>query len=207
MPYPTTFLIHSATLHQLQQDFILGYDTLTAAFHVGATLTGATSHATATIVGIPGTAITDSTGATIYTVPALTLLLHTITGTFQNDEAISDNGTVPGAAKVNGVIGEAFDINGQLMYTDVTATVACRFSNPQESVRVGSRNVPYIVSSPTVVLPAGTSVAEGDTITSTETGFKGTFQINSVKQTYEAAQKVVSHITCEIATAGATGGA
>ena len=201
MPFPTTFLIHSATLHQLQQDFILGYDALTAAFHVGATLTGTTSHATAVIVGIPGTALTD------YTVPASTLILHTITGTFQDDEAITDNGTVSGAAKVNGVISEAFDNNGQLMYTDVTATVACRFSNPQESMRIGSRNVPYIVSSPTVVLPAGTSVSEGDTITSTETGFTGTFRINSVKQTYEAARAAVSHITCEIGAVGATGGA
>jgi hypothetical protein len=194
MVLPSVFLIHSATLHQQQQNFTLGYDAGTAAFTAGKTLTGATSHATAIIV---------STGA----VASGTLTLHTITGTFQNDEAISDNGTVPGAAVVNGTIAEAFDAYGNLSYTDVTATVACRFVGPQESFRSGARNIPYIVSTPRVLLPAGTAVAEGDTLTSTILGFAGTFRVNSVKQTYEAAQATVSHITCEIAAAGATGGA
>lgn len=194
MVLPAVFLIHSATLHQLQQQFTLGYDGGTAVFTAGKTLTGATSHATAIIV---------STGAAA----SGTLTLHTITGTFQNDEVITDNNGTPGAAVVNGVKAEAFDSNGELAYTDVTATVSCRFLSPQESMRVAGRNVPYIVSTPRVLLPAGTAVNEGDTLTSTTLGFAGTFRINSVKQTYEAAQASVSHITCEIAAAGATGGA
>lgn len=193
MPYPATFLIHSATLHQLQQNFTLGYDGGTAAFTAGKTLTGTTSGATAVIV---------STGSTV----SGTLTLHTISGTFQNDEPITDNNGTPGAALVNGTIAEKFDSNGELVFTDVTATVSCRFLSPQESMRMSGRNVPYIVSSPRVILPAGTAVSEGDTITSAELGFAGTFRINSVKQTYEAAMKAVSHITCEIAAAGATGG-
>jgi hypothetical protein len=194
MPLPSVFLIHSATLTAKQQQFTLAYDNGTAAFTAGKTLTGATSNATAIIV---------STG----TVASGTLTLHTISGTFLNDEAISDNGTVPGAARVNGTIAEKFDTNGELVYSDVATTISCRFVGPQESMRVGSRNVPYIVSTPRVLLPSGTAVSEGDTITSTETGFNGTFRVNSVKQTYEAAQKIVSHITCEIAAVGATGGA
>ena len=193
MPFPSVFLIHSAILTSRQQNFILAYDAGTAVFHAGATLTGATSHATAIIV---------STGS----IASGSLQIHTVTGTFVNDEPISDNGTVPGAAVVDGVISEARDINEELVYTDIALTVSCRFVGPQESMRVGSRNVPYIVSSPRVILPAGTSVAEGDTITSFTLGFIGTFQINSVKQVYEAAQSIVSHISCEIATAGATGG-
>jgi len=193
MPYPSVFLIHSATLNGKRQNFTLGYDAGTAVFHAGATLTGTTSHATAVIV---------STGS----IASGSLQLYSIVGTFLNDEPITDNGTVPGTAVVNGVIAEARDINEELVYTDITATVSCRFVGPQESMRVGSRNVPYIVSSPKVILPAGTSVAEGDTITSATLGFAGTFQINSVKQIYEAAQSIVSHISCEIATAGATGG-
>jgi len=103
---------------------------------------------------------------------------------------------------------ETVDAYGQLVPgIPTTTTVSCRFVGPQESMRVGNRNVPYIVSTPRVLLPAGTEVSEGDTITSTVLGFAGTFHINSVKQTYEAAQSVVSHITCEIAAAGATGGA
>ncbi|MFA5269638.1 MAG: hypothetical protein WC379_16865 [Methanoregula sp.] len=203
MVYPSVFLIHSATLNGKRQNSTLAYDAGTAAFHVGATLAGATSHATAVIVGIPGTVITDPSGATIYTVPALTLLLHTITGTFQNDEVLSDNGTVPGAAVANGTTSEAFDINGQLMYTTIASTVSCRLATPQESFR-GKPIV--IVSTPSVTFAAGTDVSEGDTLTSTETGFTGTFRINSVSQIYEIAVKVVSHIMCEIAAAGATGG-
>jgi hypothetical protein len=188
---PAVFLIHSATLHQLQQNFMLGYDGGTAVFTAGKTLTGATSHATAVIV---------STGAQA----AGTLTLHTITGTFVNDEVITDNNGTPGAAVVNGVIAEAFDSNGELSKTDVTATVSCRFVGPQTAFK-GSPVI--MVSTPRVLLPAGTAVNEGDTLTSTTLGFSGTFKINSVKQTYEAAQAVVSHISCEIAAAGATGGA
>lgn len=194
MPLPSVFLIHSGTINGRPQQFTLGYDGGTAAFTAGKTLTGGTSDATAVIVSVTGTAVSG------------TLSLHTITGTFANDEPITDNGTVPGAAVVNGVIAEKFNDYGELVYSDLNTTVSCRFVSPQESMRVGSRNVPYIVSSPRVLLPAGTTVSEGDTITSTELGFTGTFQINSVKQVYEAAMKVVSHITCEIAAAGATGG-
>jgi hypothetical protein len=195
MVYPAVFLIHSATLNGRRQNFTLGYDAGTAAFNAGATLTGATSGATAVIVSVSGTAASGI------------LTLHTITGTFQDDEVLSDNGTVPGAAKVNGTIEEAFDINGELSYTILSSEVACRFSSPQESMRMGSRNMPYIVSTPSVTLPAGTDVSEHDTLTSTETGFKGTFTVNSISQIYEAATKTVSHIMCEIAAAGATGGA
>jgi hypothetical protein len=194
MVYPTVFLIHSATLNSRRQNFTLGYDAGTAAFHTGATLTGATSHATAVIV---------STGS----IASGSLQLHSIVGTFLDDEPITDNGTVPGSAKVNGTLAEAFDINGELAYTTLSSTVACRFSSPQESMRTGNRSTLYIVSTPSVVFASGTDVTEHDTLTSTETGFNGTFTINSVSQIYEAAVKTVSHIMCEIAAAGATGGA
>ena len=194
MVYPAVFLIHSATLNSRRQNFTLGYDAGTAVFTAGKTLTGATSHATAIIV---------STGS----IASGSLSLHTITGTFQNNETITDNGTVPGSAKVNGTIAEEFGIDGGLAYTTLSSTVACRFSSPQESMRVGNRSTLYIVSTPSVVFAAGTDVTEHDTLTSTEEGFKGTFTINSVSQIYEAAVKTVSHIMCVIAAAGATGGA
>jgi hypothetical protein len=114
-------------------------------------------------------------------------LIHTATLNHSTAEVIDDYGaSVPG--------------------TPVVSTVSCRFVGPKESMRSGGSNHLYIQSSPRVLLPAGTEVSEGDTIISTELGFTGSFQINSVKQTYEAAQSIVSHITCEIATAGATGG-
>jgi hypothetical protein len=194
MVYPAVFLIHSATLNSKRQNFLLSYDNGTAAFTAGKTLTGATSHATAIIV---------SAGS----IASGSLQVHTITGTFQDNETITDNGTIPGSAKVNGTIAEAFDINEELAYTTLSSTVACRFSSPRESMRMGNRSTLYIVSTPSVVFASGTDVTEHDTLTSTETGFNGTFTINSISQIYEAAVKTVSHIMCEIAAAGATGGA
>jgi hypothetical protein len=195
MVFPSVFLIHSASLSGMRQNFSLNYDNGTAVFTAGKTLTGATSHATATIV---------STGSAA----SGTLYLHTISGTFQNDEVLSDDGTVPGAAVANGVVSDRFNsTTGELVYTTLTSTVSCRFHTPQESMRMNSKSLPYIHSTPLVVLASGTNVREGDVLTSTETGFKGTFTVNSVSQIYEAAVKTVSHIMCEITAAGATGGA
>jgi hypothetical protein len=97
----------------------------------------------------------------------------------------------------------AVNSNEERIPTTTDTTLSCRFSSAQESFR---GNPAFMASTPRVVLPAGTVVSEGDTITSAMLGFDGTFRINSVKQVYEAAQAVVSHITCEIAAAGATGG-
>ena len=68
----------------------INYDTGTAAFTVGATITGGTSGATATITRVVG----DTTSGYI--------LVGTITGTFQDNEIISGGG---GSASVNGVVG------------------------------------------------------------------------------------------------------
>lgn len=68
----------------------LNYDAETTAFTLGATLTGDTSNATGVIAAI------DDDGATG------TLMLNDITGTFQNDEAITDGSG--GAAVADGVI-------------------------------------------------------------------------------------------------------
>ena len=183
MVMPLVFLIHSGTVNHKAQNFTLAYDGGTAAFTAGKTLTGATSHATAVIV---------STG----TVASGTLTLHTVSGVFQNDEALSDNNTVPGAAVSAGTTTEALDAYGALTYTDVSTAVSCRFVRPVQRF-AGSPVV--IQTSPRVLLPAGTSVSVNDTLTSTDTGFAETFTVNTVYQVYEAAVKTVSHITCDIA--------
>jgi hypothetical protein len=182
MTLPSVFLIHSATLSHKVRQFTLGYDGGSAVFTAGKTLTGATSHATATII---------STGVAA----SGTLTVHTITGTFQDNEVLSDNGTpTPGAAVTNGVIADSVDSYGELSWLSVTSTPACRFISPREIFRGMT-----IATTPRVLLPAGTTVTEGDTLTSTETGYSETYRINSVTVVYEAAIKTVSHITCEIA--------
>lgn len=189
MPYPSTFLIHSATLVSRKRQFTLLYDNGTAVFTASKTLTGATSHATAIIVS------TGSSGSG-------TLTLHTVSGTFQDNEDLSDNGTVPGAAKANGTVKDGVNANQELTYTTTSTTVSCRFGFAYEAQQ-GQPGM--FVSTPRVVLPTGTTVNEGDTITSTTDGFYGSFRINSVKKVYEAATATVSHISCELVAITATG--
>jgi len=178
-------LIHLATLHSTKQKFTLAYDNGTAVFTAGKTLTGATSHATAIII---------STGSTA----SGTLTLHTISGVFQNNEAISDNGTIPGAALVDGVIAEALDEFGQPTTTTVdTASMPCRFFSSTDRAVIAGQAI-YGETTLKVMFDGAYPVVEGDTITSTETGYASTFGINSVTPAY-ARGPAVHHYTCTLA--------
>jgi len=181
-------MIHSATLHSTRQKFTLGYDNGTAAFTAGKTLTGATSHATATII---------STGASV---AAGTLTLHTITGTFQNNEVLSDNGPVPGAAVADGVIAEAVDDYGQPTTTSVDSTVSCRFFSSQDMIKTAGGGSLYGETTLKVMFDGSASVVEGDTITGTATGYVGTFGINSVTPAYARGSTPFNY-TCTLARA------
>lgn len=179
---------HTATLRGRRQNFALLYDNGTAAFHIGATLTGATSHATAIIV---------STGAQA----SGTLTLHTITGTFANDEPITDNNsTAPGAAVVNGVISEAFDVNGELVYTNVDTVISCRFYSQKDAVQQ-SGQAAYIMTAQRVMIAPDVTPANGDQLITTDTGHAGTYTIGNV--TPANGMSGLHHWTCDIAKAGA----
>jgi hypothetical protein len=186
MVLPAVFLNHTCTIVSRLGKNVkqIAIGTVTGTFTVGQAITGGTSHATGTVSAVGAAYLQFTIGF----------------GTFASGETVTG---ATGSATVNGAVGEAFDGNGELVYTNVSTIVECRFVGPQESFR--GKPV-MIVSNPRVLLPAGTAVNEGDTLTSTTLGFAGTFRINSVKQVYEATQAVVSHITCEIVAAGATGG-
>lgn len=78
---------------------ILKFDAGSAAFNEGATLTGGTSAATATIKRVVRSGgLYGSSNATGY------LVLTGISGTFQNNEALTDNGTAAGAATSDGTV-------------------------------------------------------------------------------------------------------
>jgi hypothetical protein len=78
------------------------YDARTAAFNIGATLTGGTSGATATILNVAD--FGDNTGA-------LYLQRSTVTGAFHDNEALTDNGGTPGAATAKGRLEETWHYN------------------------------------------------------------------------------------------------
>jgi hypothetical protein len=183
-------MIHTCTVRGKRQNFTLAYDSGTAAFTAGKTLTGATSHATAIIV---------STGA----VGSGTLTLHTISGTFQNNEVISDNGTIPGAALADGTIADAMDGYGQITFTDIDSTsVICHFYRSEDSARVSGQAL-YMESKVRVMLPLTvTSVAPGDNIVSTVTGFVGTWNVTSVAP-LPGPGGTRHHWECDLALGGA----
>jgi len=181
-------MFHTATFRDRRQNFALAYDGGTAVFTVGKTLTGATSHATAVIV---------STGAAA----SGTLILHTVTGTFLNDEAITDNNGTPGAAVVNGSIAEAFDSNNEVMYTNVDTTVPCKFYN-QKIVSKTSGQTPYFTSSPRIMLPASVTPSTGDQVISSNVGFIGTWIIGT-PDPKAGPGGILHHWECDIAKAGA----
>ena len=108
----SAFLIHTATLRSRKKIWSLLYDGGTAVFTAGKTLTGATSHATSTIV---------TTGAAA----SGTLTMHSISGTFVNNDPLSDNGTIPGAALADGTVFETVDAYGQPTEANVDTAVTC----------------------------------------------------------------------------------
>jgi hypothetical protein len=181
-------LVHSATFRGRRQQFTLGYDSGTAAFTAGKTLTGATSHATAIIV---------STGS----IASGTLTLHTISGTFLNDETITDNGTIPGAALVNGTIAEKFDSNGELVYSDVDTSVSCKFYRKAILVQLAGQ-VSYTESKTRLMLPSTVTPAKGDQMISTVTGFAGTWMIDSANPLPAGISGSIHHWECDLAKEG-----
>lgn len=103
----------------------LAYDAQTANFNLGATLTGGTSGATAIILQDVDAGATG------------TLTLGAITGTFQNNELITDNGAVPGSADVNGTVAFAItEIATSPRRTQAIAAINSRlFAGTSDSVQ------------------------------------------------------------------------
>ena len=181
-------LIHTCTIRGRHQNFTLAYDTGAAVFTTGKTLTGATSHATAVIV---------STGS----IASGSLQVHSVVGTFQDNEIIIDNSIVPGSAKVNGTIAEAFDINGELIYSDIDTTTACRFYSRKGTINVSGQAI-SIISTNRVMMPATATPAMGDSIITATVGFEGTWTAGS-PEPRQGPGGVLGHWECDIAKAGA----
>ncbi|KPJ58503.1 MAG: hypothetical protein AMJ42_03165, partial [Deltaproteobacteria bacterium DG_8] len=91
----------------------LAFDNGTAEFNVGATLTGQTSGATGVI-----DKVTVNSGSWVGGDAAGYLTLSSVSGTFQDNETIVDDGTSPGSALADGTIGwygcdpDRYDVDG-----------------------------------------------------------------------------------------------
>ena len=176
---------HTATARRLVLTFNLKYKSGTAVFTAGKTLTGATSHATATIL---------STGSAA----SGTLVIFNISGNFQDNELLSDDGTIPGAATADGVTSGTLDSYGQLSTTPVTSSIACRFfktvvSNPVSGKVIYSEDDLHVMYGP------GTDLHLGDTLTGTDTGYAFTFTVSEVMPAYALA--TLHHYTAKLTRA------
>ena len=181
---------HSCTIAQATIDKRLNFDTGSAVFTVAKTLTGATSHATGTVK-----TVTKSTGEWAAGTAAGYLILSNVTGTFADNEPIADNGTVPGAALANGTAADNGDDYGVRSAVTAITTVKCRFVNPKGGMKK-LESGEHIYNLPAVVLPSGTSIAEGDILTGVTAGFTRAFRVKHVRTVQ--ADEGISHIRCDL---------
>ena len=161
--------VDSCTILRRHQKQKLSYVSGTAAFHLGAKLTGGTSGAIATIDKAP-----SGTVQTGY------LVLRQVTGVFVNGETITDNGTPVGSATVSGAPSGYLNGSNEAEYsgfeTDQT-NVLCRFYSMQSRnlVMGPGENPDY---QPMVQLPSTVTINQFDyQIVSGSSVFPGTYQI------------------------------
>jgi len=171
---------HTATVGRLVQTFSLKYKSGTAVFTAGKTLTSLT-----------GSATILSTGSTA----SGTLVIFNITGSFTDGQALADNGTIPGAALADGTTSQVLDSYGQPSKTTVNSTITCRFFNTTATTP-GSGVVLYNVDNLYVMYPSGTTLLDGDTLTSTDTGYASTFTVSEIKPAYMMA--TLHHYTARL---------
>lgn len=186
MVLPTVFLIHAVTVQTRIQKQKLLYDGGTVAFTVGRTVKGSTSNATGAIDKVTGTV---ATGILVFTV---------VTGVFQNDEPIAEIAPGTGAAVANGTLSNYTNSYNQPEYyfTSAASTINVRLSTVS-----GSESGVQITEGGELVLPRVTALVPSTSvltpavnrISTTVTGYTGTYEVESVQPTYEPATVVVSH--------------
>ena len=160
--------LHSCYLCTFDQE--LNYDGGSVIFEVGETCTGATSHASGTVKSVSGTSASGY------------LVLSNVSGTYQNDETIAGSGATPGAAVANGANTTYVDSYGKKTQTAAATATSCHFFNPKAPS--GQSEYGWSGRFPAVRLPSGTTLLKPSDyagalqrLTSTETGFSGTFEI------------------------------
>lgn len=177
---------HTATVRRMVLTYNLKYDEGKWPFATGRTLTGLTSHASATILSAGG-------------FESGTLVIYNIVGTFQNNEVICDDGPISGGAVVDGVVSQTLDAYGQPSKTSTTSTTPCRFSASLlggliSNLRVGEVN--YSQDNLHVLIPPTVTIDEGDTLTSVNTGYANTYLVDEVKPAY--ALEALHHYTAKV---------
>jgi len=164
-----TSLIHTCTIQKRHHKQKLTYKTGTGAFTVGLTVTGGTSHATGIIDRKSGTVATGY------------LILKTVSGTFQNNEPLTDTAT--GAAVADGANADYYNDSREpeWYWANDQTSVPCKFYFPRSGYVIVHDTGERIDESLKMFLnPSVTIDATNYRIVSTETEFTGTFIIEAL---------------------------
>lgn len=185
-------MIHECQVLNTSQDNKLYFTSGSVAFTSGATLEGGTSGATGVIKSI-----TLSSGSWAAGTAAGYLILYSVTGTFSTWETIADDTltiddeghtTKPaGTAISSGSAVPLSNAAGSPTMTTLTLPSSstyydCLFSNISTSGNyiLNQESGKVIQSSLIVFLPSSAVVLEGDYVTTTETNYTGTYEVQKV---------------------------
>ena len=178
----------TCTITKRVQKKKLSYDGGSAAFTIGKTVKGGTSNATGLIDNKSGTVITGY------------LVLTSVVGTFQNDEALTET-TGTGAAVVNGVISDYKNSYNQPEYDPIWQTnqsaVVCSFYSPDDPGPSMTSAGEIALFSPKVMF-LSTVTIEKDVyrVVSTVPGFAGTFEV--IRVIPRKGPVSVGHYECDL---------
>jgi hypothetical protein len=188
MPLPTVFLIHAVTVQTRMPKQKLLYDGGTALFTEGKTICGSISTATGVIDEVSGTAASGY------------LVLSTVSGTFQDDEPLTET-TGTGAAVANGTQSDYKGVYNKpdYYYQSAASTVNIRLGSisglPGSSAGAHFTERGEIISNlVSALIPSSTVIAEfTNRVVTTVTGYAGTYDVKSVAPVYEPVGGLVSH--------------
>lgn len=182
-------LPHTCTIQRRYQKQKLSYASGTVAFHLGATVTGGVSGATAVIDRISGITATGY------------LVLKTVTGTFVSGETIADNSTPSGRATSSAAPSNYRNDSNEVEYywKDDQTSVMCRFYSMRSKVTVLTPGQ-FPGMTPYLILPSTVTVNHLEyRIKSAISGYtpaSGYYQILSIKAPYN--RMTVDHYTLEL---------
>lgn len=174
-------MIHTCNILSSTQDQKLFFEFGSSVFTEGVLLIGETSEASGTIKEI----VLESGSWTVGNATGY-LILSNVQRAFKTGENISDdnggNATVsrPTEPMTNGV--------GTPQLTTTSASYPCRFSRATNTRFGGIQSFnsgDYIVSEPTLFLPAEAVIQEGDIVTSYARGYTGPYKVMHVETLYE----------------------
>ena len=84
-------------------------------------------------------------------------------------------------------------------HTDSSQNTECRFYYSNSNSRIiRTDSGQHAVGTPSVMLPGTVTVAQGNTIVSTETGFAHTYTVTATKPVYYLFYNSVHHYECEL---------